>query len=92
MADPSIRRSLSLRLKDIHPSKAAWAAWSRTVSRDASLQQAEQRRTAPDRGDDAHHGSGGDQRAAPPRTLRSRDIYVPDVHIGTLKVKTRDFR
>ena len=36
---------------------------------------------------------------APPRTrakrrhrLRTRDIYIRDLHINTIKVKTRDFR
>jgi error-prone DNA polymerase len=27
-----------------------------------------------------------------PRGVRVRDIYVPDLHIDTLKAKTRDFR
>jgi len=42
------------------------------------------------RGDEFHHGSGGyDSRERPPRV---RDIYIPDLHIDTLKVKPRNFR
>jgi error-prone DNA polymerase len=42
------------------------------------------------RGDEFHHGSPGtDPRSLPPKT---RDIYVPDLHIDSIKVKTRDFR
>lgn len=37
-------------------------------------------------------GSGPDPRELPPKGLRSRDIYIPDLHIDNLKVKTRDFR
>ena len=45
------------------------------------------------RGDEFHHGSPGtDSRDRPPRTVKPRDIYVPDLHIDTLKVKARDFR
>ncbi|MBC7506649.1 MAG: hypothetical protein H7267_13135, partial [Sandarakinorhabdus sp.] len=45
------------------------------------------------RGDEFHHGSPGtDSRDRPPRTAKPRDIYVPDLHIDTLKVKARDFR
>jgi error-prone DNA polymerase len=28
----------------------------------------------------------------PPKSIRTRDIYVPDLHIDTIKVKARDFR
>jgi hypothetical protein len=38
-----------------------------------------------------HGGSGPDPRETPPRGLRTRDIYIPDLHIGSIKVKTRDF-
>ncbi|MBM3605753.1 MAG: DNA polymerase III subunit alpha [Alphaproteobacteria bacterium] len=45
------------------------------------------------------HGRGDEfHRAGPPTDLpapappRSRDIYIPDLHIDTVKVKTRDFR
>jgi error-prone DNA polymerase len=48
------------------------------------------------RGDEFHRGSAGpDPRDAAPRGLAAapaRDIYVPDLHIDTLKLKTRDFR
>jgi error-prone DNA polymerase len=45
------------------------------------------------RGDEFHHGSPGlDPRSLPPKGLRTRDIYIPDLHIDSIKVKTRDFR
>jgi error-prone DNA polymerase len=45
------------------------------------------------RGDEFHHGSSTpDPRDLPPKGLRTRDIYVRDLHIDTIKVKTRDFR
>ncbi|MEO3434470.1 error-prone DNA polymerase [Inquilinus sp. CAU 1745] len=45
------------------------------------------------RGDEFHHGSPApDPRGLPPKGLRTRDIYIPDLHIDTIKVKTRDFR
>jgi len=45
------------------------------------------------RGDEFYHGSpGGDVRTLPPRMAKAREIYVPDLHIDTLKVKARDFR
>jgi error-prone DNA polymerase len=42
------------------------------------------------RGHEFHHGSPG----IDPRSLPSkpRDIYVPDLHTDSIKVKTRDFR
>ena len=44
------------------------------------------------RGDGASHGGGGpDPRDATPKGLRTRDIYVPDLHIDTIKVKSRNF-
>jgi error-prone DNA polymerase len=43
------------------------------------------------RGDEFHHGGGGtDSRSRPPRKVR--DIFVPDLHIDTLKLKSRNFR
>jgi len=43
--------------------------------------------------DEFHHGSPGiDSRSLPPKGLRTRDIYVADLHIDTIKVKARDFR
>jgi error-prone DNA polymerase len=45
------------------------------------------------RGDEFHHGSPGiDPRNLPPKGLKTRDIYIPDLHIDTIKVKARDFR
>jgi error-prone DNA polymerase len=45
------------------------------------------------RGDEFHHGSLGiDQRSLPPKGPKPRDIYVPDLHIDSIKVKTRDFK
>jgi error-prone DNA polymerase len=42
------------------------------------------------RGDEFHHGSlGMDPRSLPPKL---RNIYVADLHIDSIKVKTRDFR
>lgn len=37
-------------------------------------------------------GSGPDSCGLPPKGLRTRDIYILDLHIDTIKVKTRDFR
>jgi hypothetical protein len=28
--------------------------------------------------------------SSPPKGLRTRDIYIPDLHIDTIKVKSRD--
>jgi error-prone DNA polymerase len=39
-----------------------------------------------------HDRSRPDPRDRPPRGVKARDIYVPDLHIDTLKTKTRDFR
>ena len=45
------------------------------------------------RGDEFHHGSPTpDPRGLAPKGLRTRDIYIPDLHIDSIKVKTRDFR
>ena len=45
------------------------------------------------RGDEFHHGSPTpDPRDRPPKRLRGRDIYVRDLHLDTIHVKTRDFR
>lgn len=45
------------------------------------------------RGDEFCHGSPGlDPRTLPPRGTKVRDIYIPDLHIDTIKVKPRDFR
>jgi len=44
------------------------------------------------RGDEVHHGSTPDPRGPRSKGLRPSDIYVPDLHLDTIKVKTRDFR
>jgi error-prone DNA polymerase len=45
------------------------------------------------RGDEAKHGSRPDPQKAPVLEPKSRDIYVPDLRVGSsIKVKTRDFR
>jgi len=45
------------------------------------------------RGDEVRNGgSGPDPRNCRPRGLRSRDIYIPDLHIDNIKFKARDFR
>ena len=44
------------------------------------------------RGDQVTHAGGGpDPRELPPKGLRARDIYVPDLHIDVLKTKSRNF-
>jgi error-prone DNA polymerase len=44
------------------------------------------------RGDQVTHAGGGpDPRERPPRGLRTRDIYVPDLHIDIIKAKSRNF-
>jgi error-prone DNA polymerase len=44
------------------------------------------------RGDQVTHAGGGpDPRELPPKGLRTRDIYIPDLHIDTIKVKSRTF-
>jgi len=44
------------------------------------------------RGDQVRNGgSGPDPRELPPKGLRTRDIYIPDLHIDTIKVKARNF-
>ncbi len=45
------------------------------------------------RGDEFARGpSAPDTREAAPKGMAARDIFVPDLHIDTLKQKTRDFR
>jgi error-prone DNA polymerase len=45
------------------------------------------------RGDEFARGSNApDPRDGPPRGIKARNIYIPDLHIDTLKQKTRDFR
>ncbi|RWH69584.1 MAG: DNA polymerase III subunit alpha [Mesorhizobium sp.] len=44
------------------------------------------------RGDQVRNGgSGPDPRELPPKGLRTRDIYIPDLHIDTIRVKARNF-
>jgi error-prone DNA polymerase len=43
------------------------------------------------RGDDAKHGGSGLDSREPKRPVRPRDIYEPDLHIDTLKVRARNF-
>ena len=44
------------------------------------------------RGDQVTHAGGGpDPREHPPKGLRTRDIYVPDLHIDIIKAKSRNF-
>ena len=45
------------------------------------------------RGDGFHHGSPGhDPRDQPPRGVKPRDIYIPDLSLEAIRVRTRDFR
>ncbi|QUS39482.1 DNA polymerase III subunit alpha [Tardiphaga alba] len=44
------------------------------------------------RGDEFHHGGSPDTRGLPPKGLRTRDIYIPDLHIDRLRLKPRNFR
>ncbi|WP_398467901.1 error-prone DNA polymerase [Tardiphaga sp.] len=43
------------------------------------------------RGDEFHHGGSPDARGLPPKGLRTRDIYIPDLHIDSLRLKPRNF-
>ncbi len=44
------------------------------------------------RGDGAQNGGGPDPRGDKAPGLAGRDIYIPDLHIDTMKIKARDFR
>ncbi|MGV9010002.1 error-prone DNA polymerase [Brevundimonas sp.] len=44
------------------------------------------------RGDEVHHGSLPDPRGGPPRSLRARDLFIPDLSTLGISPKTRDFR
>jgi len=45
------------------------------------------------RGDEFAHGGGSpDVRGQQPKGMAARDIYIPDLHIDTLKQKARNFR
>jgi len=43
------------------------------------------------RGDELAHGGGPDPRGKPKPVIAQRDMFVPDLHINTLKVKSRNF-
>ena len=43
------------------------------------------------RGDQVKHGGGPDPRDNSKPAVQTRDIYIPDLHIDTLKVKSRNF-
>lgn len=44
------------------------------------------------RGDEFRHGSPTPDPRDTPKGLRVRDMYVRDLHLDSIKVKTRDFR
>jgi error-prone DNA polymerase len=44
------------------------------------------------RGDEFARGASPDARDAPPKGMAARDIYIPDLHIDSIKLKTRDFK
>lgn len=44
------------------------------------------------RGNEFHHGGSPDQRDKAPTLANDREIYIPGLHIDTLKMKPRDFR
>ncbi|HEX4768365.1 MAG TPA: error-prone DNA polymerase [Lichenihabitans sp.] len=44
------------------------------------------------RGDEVRSGSGGGDRRDEVLGRKARDIYIPDLHIDSIKVKSRDFR
>jgi len=50
-------------------------------------------RAATGRGDEFAHGSPGrpDTREPPATAIKARDIFIPDLHIDSLKVKSRNF-
>ncbi|BCH62489.1 error-prone DNA polymerase 2 (plasmid) [Agrobacterium vitis] len=60
----------------------------------ASLGERDTFRVPTGRGDEFAHGSPGspDSRERPPMGVKAREIYVPDLHIDTLKVKSRNFQ
>jgi error-prone DNA polymerase len=43
-------------------------------------------------GEAKHGGSGGDSREPKPPISKPRDMYVPDLHIHSLKINARNFR
>ncbi|NKF31226.1 hypothetical protein HER21_32795, partial [Pseudomonas sp. BGM005] len=61
---------------------------SRLAGRDGAF------RATTGRGDEFAHGSPGnpDSREKAPPPLRARDMFTPDLHIDTLKIKSRNFQ
>ncbi|WP_209894456.1 error-prone DNA polymerase [Rhizobium leguminosarum] len=59
----------------------------------ASLGERDTFRVPTGRGDEFAHGSPGspDSRERPPMGVKAREIYIDDLHIDTLKVKSRNF-
>ena len=50
-------------------------------------------RLQPGRGDEAKHGGNGlDSREPKAAMTKPRDMYEPDLHIDTLRLKSRNFR
>lgn len=43
------------------------------------------------RGDEFAHGGGPDARDKPKPVMQARDMFVRDLHIDTLKLKSRNF-
>ncbi len=60
----------------------------------ASLGERDNFRVPTGRGDEFAHGSPGspDSRERPPMGVKAREIYIDDLHIDTLKVKSRNFQ
>ncbi len=52
----------------------------------------EEFKLATSRGDEFAHSGGPDPRDPPIQVARPRDIFLPDLHIDTLKVKSRNFQ
>ena len=49
------------------------------------------KRRSQGRGNEARNcSSGPDTRELPPKGLRTRDIYIPELHIDTIKVTARN--
>jgi error-prone DNA polymerase len=44
------------------------------------------------RGDEAKHGGSGSDSREPKPINKPRDMYTPDLHIDTIKLKARNFR
>jgi error-prone DNA polymerase len=42
-------------------------------------------------GDQVKHGGGPDPRDDPKPVVQAREIYIPDLHIDNLKIKSRNF-